>query len=92
MNLQKLLLGLSIFSSLVLPFNLVKAAPVYAASTQIIQIEAKPVDKRAQILKDYLAKHNSPLENSAQDIASHRPVIVAQQRQRQVARMPSRDE
>lgn len=38
-----------------------------STNTQVVEIEAKPVDRRAQILKDYLAKHNSPLEQSAQD-------------------------
>lgn len=38
-----------------------------APNAQIIEIEAKPIDKRAQVLKNYLAKHKSPLENSAQD-------------------------
>lgn len=67
MKLQKLLLGLLILSAFSLPFNSLKVSPVYAQTDQIVNIEAKPIDKRAQILKDYLAKHNSPLENSAQD-------------------------
>lgn len=67
MKLQKTILGLLTLSLIFLPFNLAKATPVYAQSEQIMEIEAKPIDKRAAILKDYLAKHNSPLENSAQD-------------------------
>lgn len=30
-------------------------------------VEAKKIDREAQILTDYLAKHNSPLQNHAQD-------------------------
>lgn len=67
MKLQKLILGLLTASLIYLPFNLLRVSPVYAQSEQIVQIEARPVDKRATILKDYLAKHNSPLEDSAQD-------------------------
>lgn len=67
MKLQKNILGLLIIFLLNLPVNMLEATPVYAQSEQVIQIEAKPVDKRATVLKDYLAKHNSPLENSAQD-------------------------
>ena len=52
--------------SLIFPVN-VQAQIVNSTSTQVVEIEAKPVDRRAQILKDYLAKHNSPLENHAQD-------------------------
>lgn len=49
------------------PVNITQVSPVYAQSTQVVTIEAKPIDKRAQIVKDYLAKYDSPLENSAQD-------------------------
>lgn len=34
---------------------------------QVMQVNAKPLDPRAQILKDYLEKHNSPLADHAQD-------------------------
>lgn len=44
-----------------------QAQIVNSTNAQVVEIEAKPIDRRAQILKDYLAKHNSPLENSAQD-------------------------
>ena len=66
MKLLTILLGLLFLLVLAFP---VKAQAQIANSTnsQIVEIEAKPIDKRAQILKDYLAKHNSPLENSAQD-------------------------
>lgn len=68
MKLQKILLGLLFFFLLLnLPYNSLRVSPVYAQSEQIINIEATPVDKKAQILKDYLAKYNSPLENNSQD-------------------------
>lgn len=66
MKLQKNILGLLILSLLAIP-GLTQVKDAYAQSEQIVHIEAKPVDKRAQILKDYLAKYNSPLEDSAQD-------------------------
>ena len=34
---------------------------------QSINIEAKTLDPRAVVLKDYLAKHNSPMQDNAQD-------------------------
>lgn len=52
--------------SLFLPVE-AQAQIVNSTNTQVVEIEAKPVDRRAQILKDYLGKHNSPLENHAQD-------------------------
>ncbi|HLC87434.1 MAG TPA: hypothetical protein VJG66_00065 [Patescibacteria group bacterium] len=67
MKLQKILLGLSILFLLSLPVNIAQVQPVYAQNEQIVTIEARPIDKRAQVLKDYLAKYNSPLEDSAQD-------------------------
>lgn len=67
MKLQQTILGLLSLSLIYLPFNFMKASPVYAQSEQIVQIESRPVDKRATILKDYLAKYNSPLEDSSQD-------------------------
>lgn len=67
MKLQKIILGLLILSFLNLPFSLMKVVPVYAQSEQVVSIESRPIDKRAQILKDYLVKYSSPLENSAQD-------------------------
>lgn len=66
MKLQKNILGLLILSLLAIP-GLTQVKDAYAQSEQIVHIEAKPVDKRAQILKDYLAKYNSPLEDNAQD-------------------------
>lgn len=34
---------------------------------QEMKVDAKPIDQRAIILKDYLAQYNSPLQNHAQD-------------------------
>jgi beta-N-acetylglucosaminidase len=67
MKLQKNLLGLFLLFPLLVPVN--AQAQIFNASenTQVVEIEAKPIDKRALVLKNYLAKHNSPLENSAQD-------------------------
>lgn len=67
MKLQKIILGLLSFLILSIPGNPVQVSEVYAQNEQVVSIEARPVDKRAQVLKDYLAKYNSPLENSAQD-------------------------
>ena len=66
MKLQKILLGATLISTLLFPVN-AQAQIVNSTNTQVFEVEAKPVDRRAQILKDYFAKHNSPLENSAQD-------------------------
>jgi beta-N-acetylglucosaminidase len=66
MKLQKLLAGVLLTSALLFPVN-AQAQIFNASNTQVVEIEAKSIDKRAQIIKDYLAKHNSPLENSAQD-------------------------
>lgn len=67
MKLQKLLLGLSFLFLLNLQTDLAKVKPAYAQNEQVVTIEAKTLDKRAQVLKDYLAKYNSPLQDSAQD-------------------------
>jgi len=67
MKLQKILSGLLLTTSLLIPVENAQAQIFNSTNTQVIEIEAKPVDKRAQIIKEYLAKHNSPLENSAQD-------------------------
>lgn len=64
--MKNYLLGFLLISVLSFPVN-AQAQIVNSTNTQIVEIEAKPIDKRAQILKSYLAKHNSPLENSAQD-------------------------
>ena len=67
MKLQKILLGL-LFTFLLSLFPAsAQAQIVDSQNEQVVSIEARPVDKRAQVLKDYLAKYNSPLENSAQD-------------------------
>ena len=69
MKLQKILLGLLLITFPLSLFPSSVGAQIFNASTneQVIEIQARPIDKRAQIIKDYLAKHNSPLENSAQD-------------------------
>lgn len=67
MKLQKTLLGLLVILFLSSPEPLLQAETVYAQNEQVVQIEARPVDKRAMVIKDYLAKYNSPLEDSAQD-------------------------
>lgn len=67
MKLQKIILGLLSFLILSIPGNPVQVGEVYAQNEQVISIEARPIDKRAQVLKNYLAKYDSPLENSAQD-------------------------
>lgn len=67
MKLQKILLGL-LFTSLLSLFPYpIRAQIVDSHGSQVVTIEARPIDKRAQIIKDYLVKYNSPLENSAQD-------------------------
>lgn len=65
MTLLKILLGFLILFPLIFPLSQVE--PIYAQTQQVVEIESKPIDKRAQVLKDYLAKYNSPLENSAVD-------------------------
>src|SRR5262249_29143298 len=58
---------------LLIPFFLSIGTPKAVAEAskyvndQEMVVEAKPVDQRAVILKDYLAQYNSPLENHAQD-------------------------
>lgn len=66
MKLQKILLGLLFLLTLTFPVN-AQAQIVDAQNTQEISVEARPIDKRAQIIKDYLALKNAPLEDSAQD-------------------------
>lgn len=66
MKLQKILLGLLLTLPLIVPAN-AQAQIFNAPNSQVIEIEARPIDRRAQILKDYLQKHNSPLVDSSQD-------------------------
>lgn len=66
MKLQKILLGSLLISTLLFPVT-AQAQDLNAQDSQIVTIESRPIDKRAQIIKDYLAKYNSPLEDSAQD-------------------------
>lgn len=66
MKLQKILLGLLLLIPLISPVN-AQAQITSGTNSQVIEIDARPIDRRAQILKDYLQKHNSPLVDSAQD-------------------------
>lgn len=64
-----------LYSLFVLTFPLLTLIPTTGAQAegerfvdeQVMTINAKPLDPRAQILKDYLDKHNSPLADHAQD-------------------------
>lgn len=67
MKLQNLLIGVTLISALLFPVTAQAQIVNSSNSEQVVEIEARPIDKRAQIIKSYLAKHNSPLENSAQD-------------------------
>lgn len=67
MNLQKTLIGVLLTFPLIFPQAVGAQILNVSTNEQVIEIEAKPIDKRALVLKNYLAKHNSPLENSAQD-------------------------
>lgn len=66
MNKQLIVL---LFSCLLilLPITKVEADRSVARENQVIEIQAKPIDPRAEILKDYLAQFDSPLQNYAQD-------------------------
>lgn len=66
MKLQNLLIGVLLITAFSFPVS-AQAQVLNTQNEQVVAIEAKPIDRRAQIIKDYLAKHNSPLENSAQD-------------------------
>lgn len=52
---------------LALPFMFLKSGGVVNANSQEVQIEAKKLDKQAEILTNYFAKFNSPLQYQAQD-------------------------
>lgn len=67
MKLQQILLGLFFTFLLSLLPAIAQAQIIESQNSQVVTIEAKPIDKRAQIIKDYLAKYSSPLEDSAQD-------------------------
>jgi len=67
--MQKIFASLFIFITLITlnPSSaLAEDKPVHLL-TQTHQIEAKALDPRAIVLKDYLAKHNSPMQDNAQD-------------------------
>lgn len=66
----KKLIALAIFLPFLTSITFVRAdVQVKKAEqpTQIVTINAKELDPRAVILKDYLAQYNSPLQNNAQD-------------------------
>ncbi len=63
---MKRIILLSILISFLLIHPLYQEQP-FEPATQPEKVEAKALDPRAQILKDYLAKYDSPLESHAQD-------------------------
>lgn len=66
--LRKFIILILVFLFLIrLPINIVKAEKETQDVHQIEVIEARELDPRAKILKDYLAQYNSPLEHHAQD-------------------------
>lgn len=50
-----------------LPISQVEAQKTPEPNHQVGVIESKEIDPRADILKSYLAKYNSPLQNNSQD-------------------------
>lgn len=52
---------------LLLPAPKIQAQEDSPVPTQQMVIEARRLDKRAQVLRDYFARYNSPLEDNAQD-------------------------
>lgn len=64
--MRKLILSF-LLTLLILSGKTVLAEEVLSKSTHSGEIEVKQLDKRAKILADYLATHNSPLEYHAQD-------------------------
>lgn len=50
-----------------LPTPSVEAEKSIESTHQVGIIESKQIDPRADVLKDYLAKYNSPLQNNSQD-------------------------
>lgn len=64
---KKIILLLSVFIMLPIgsyPLDVVSIKP---PQQQEVVVDAKQLDKRAQILQEYLAKYDSPLQNHAQD-------------------------
>jgi hypothetical protein len=69
-NIKRALYTLVAFSFPLLtmvPTQGVQAETSRYVDEQVMTINSKPLDPRAQILKDYLDKHNSPLASYAQD-------------------------
>ena len=67
---QKLLLGfLLLILVLRFPLSGVKAQSTLFAYEQTVEVEAKKVDNRAIMLRDYLNQYNSPLADHAQDFS-----------------------
>jgi hypothetical protein len=74
-NLKNTLFKRTLYTLVALSFPLFTLIPTQGVQAeserymdeQIMTINAKPLDPRAQILKDYLDKHNSPLAAYAQD-------------------------
>lgn len=65
--MNKTFLFLILFFLLTVPTLKVQAVSETELEKQTNQIEAKQLDKRAEILAAYLAKHDSPLQYHAQD-------------------------
>ncbi|MBI3486032.1 hypothetical protein HY025_03760 [Candidatus Daviesbacteria bacterium] len=60
-----------IFLSLIIPFLFIHPMQVTGQTQTEVKtnhVEAKQLDSRAKILKDYLSQFNSPLENYSQDL------------------------
>lgn len=65
--LKKIFLLISLVVFALLPVSQVEAAQLNLVPTQQMQVEAKLLDPRAMILRDYLGRYDSPLKNHAQD-------------------------
>lgn len=66
LRITALLLILTLFLTQ-LPFTNVEAENAVEITHHSGVVESKEIDPRADVLKDYLAKYNSPLQNNAQD-------------------------
>jgi len=64
---KKLILFLSVFIMLPISSYSLDVVSIRAPQQQVVAVDAKQLDKRAQILKEYLARYDSPLQNHAQD-------------------------
>lgn len=66
--LHKIILGLVLtFLLLQMPISKAGAHHYSKADDAVVTIQAKTLDPRAEALKSYLAAHNSPLQDHAQD-------------------------